>query len=235
MRAILWIISLSLYEILFSYLIISNKIIMFLHPKMKGFVYFSIIIVFFLILVEIRKLFLKRKNVTLDITVILFIIPLLASSLYIYKSEAKPKDKPVLIDMTKKDNKEVSEKQKSEDELAHLFKQTVENLNENLDANVGRQIELVGFIYVDETMGIDEFLITRLLMNCCAADAIHYGILSNYKDIFDFTAGDWVKVTGVIEKVEKYHKFRKKNMVVPYLRVKKIEKVKAPKSPYIYP
>lgn len=93
----------------------------------------------------------------------------------------------------------------------------------------GKRIEISGFVYRDPSLKADRFAVSRLVMNCCSAGAEPYGFLVESKAAKSLKDDTWVHVTGVIDKTR-----HDGNDIVRILATR-IDTIKAPKDPYVYP
>jgi uncharacterized repeat protein (TIGR03943 family) len=94
---------------------------------------------------------------------------------------------------------------------------------------IGKTVELSGFIYREPDMNPNQFVVSRIAMTCCSADAMPYGFLVEWSKAAHYEADDWVTVTGVIGLTE----YNDNEIIV--LDARKITKIDAPKDPYVYP
>jgi uncharacterized repeat protein (TIGR03943 family) len=65
-----------------------------------------------------------------------------------------------------------------------------------LSERAGTEVSLVGFVVRDKGMPVDEFLLTRFIVSCCAADALSVQIRVLGVPPGQFQEDDWVQVTG---------------------------------------
>ncbi|WP_428770636.1 TIGR03943 family protein [Treponema sp. HNW] len=69
----------------------------------------------------------------------------------------------------------------------------------------GWHIEITGMIFYDsQFMKENEFIPARLLMVCCAADLVPYGLICRYDNAHNLEKGKWVTVSGTLS-VGTYH------------------------------
>lgn len=107
------------------------------------------------------------------------------------------------------------------------FTDYINALNLYPDQLVGKKVEVYGFVYRDNTMKKNQFVIARYDITCCTADASIVGFLVN-------TTGDvppinkWIKITGKLntEEISGYPS--------PVLSISNYQAIEAPKDPYIY-
>lgn len=92
----------------------------------------------------------------------------------------------------------------------------------------GKKIRAVGFVYREEGMKADQFVLGRLSMTCCVADAGVIGFLIDTAESNLFKKDQWFQVEGTFE--------LKKNDYgdVPGLKIQNYKKVPALKNSYVY-
>jgi uncharacterized repeat protein (TIGR03943 family) len=83
------------------------------------------------------------------------------------------------------------------------FYQWIEELFVNPDKYAGYSIEMTGFVFKDpEILRPDEFVPARLVMSCCVADLLPFGMICKYEKIEELKADSWVTVEGMIHITE---------------------------------
>lgn len=97
-----------------------------------------------------------------------------------------------------------------------------------LDSFLGKEIEIVGFVYKDADLEDNQFVVARFGITCCVADASVYGIISTTSEIDEVEEDEWIKATGYISKINL------DDWDYPYLEISNIEKIGEPENPYIY-
>ncbi|OCT13898.1 TIGR03943 family protein [Paenibacillus pectinilyticus] len=97
------------------------------------------------------------------------------------------------------------------------------------DNFIGKQIELTGFVYREEQMETNQFVVGRFAVSCCSADASPYGVLIDFPTAQNYPKDMWVKVTGTIQNGH-YN-----GNDIFKIAATHIEKIAAPSSPYVYP
>jgi uncharacterized repeat protein (TIGR03943 family) len=92
----------------------------------------------------------------------------------------------------------------------------------------GRRIEITGFVALDR--GGTPYL-TRMVLNCCAADARPVKIgLTGHTPTTELPPDSWIEVTGTYTGRKK--KDPVNDGVIPYIKVDKVRQVPAPRDPY---
>ncbi|MBP1992503.1 TIGR03943 family putative permease subunit [Paenibacillus eucommiae] len=97
------------------------------------------------------------------------------------------------------------------------------------DNFVGKAMEIEGFVYREDNMGPNQFVVSRLAMQCCSADAEPYGVLVESSLATGFLKDTWVKIKGTIGKTT-YNE-----MEIMKLDAVRIEKIEKSETPYVYP
>jgi putative membrane protein len=108
------------------------------------------------------------------------------------------------------------------------------------DKYVGKKVAAVGRVYRDDKMPENSFFCYRLLMFCCAADAVPVGVLIEYDKAKTLKKGAWVRVEGILKSTDIKDPRLAKVMDLDDDRLAKIvaEKVEpttAPKQTFLYP
>ncbi|MFD1739226.1 TIGR03943 family putative permease subunit [Bacillus salitolerans] len=106
--------------------------------------------------------------------------------------------------------------------------QTMNIIDMNVDKFVGKQIEMVGFVYREENFTEDQMVVARFGLSCCVADASVYGTLSTGEMVKELNEDQWIRVTGTITKTI-YN-----DWTLPYIQIEQLEKIEQPDQPYIY-
>jgi uncharacterized repeat protein (TIGR03943 family) len=110
-----------------------------------------------------------------------------------------------------------------------IFMETLSTIDMFKENFFGKKIELSGFVYREDDFQPNQLVVGRFAVSCCSADASPYGVLIEFPNAKAFAKDTWVKVTGTIEKGH-YH-----DNDIFKVHAAKIEKIAAPKTPYVYP
>lgn len=240
-----------LYTFIIFFLYFSGMIKKMIHPRMYLFIILSGIILLLFFFTE-KIFFDNNKNKKVKITNILYLVPIF---LFIFVNSADIsnqliKNKGIDIGVNAKevseDNSEDNlnneeDNKDNEDEIEEdysnleiieltdkdfLFKGS--DISYNIDSYIGKGLKYTGFIYRDETINDNQFVVGRLAMTCCSADASLSGFLATYKNYNELKDNEWYEITAVIDKT-KYSGFE-----VAYLKIFEIKKVDKPSDEYIY-
>lgn len=110
------------------------------------------------------------------------------------------------------------------------FYNCMSEVYDHLEEYEGTPIEVVGFVFKDnDKFAKNEFVPSRMMMVCCAADMVPVGFLCRYDKAAKLETDSWVKVTGTIRQTEFDGK------VIPYIEAESVEKAQKPDDDYVYP
>ncbi len=111
----------------------------------------------------------------------------------------------------------------------------LDRIYSNPQKNAGKRITMTGFIAPDTLLGSNSFFIARMLISCCAADAMPVGFYCLPDTTFGIHEGDWVILSGVIEPRQIQLPWEEDMKTLPVLKVTRVKATKPPNRQYIYP
>lgn len=104
------------------------------------------------------------------------------------------------------------------------------------EAYLGREVTLTGFVNKDESISDGgRFLVGRMVMWCCAADAYMIGFIVLGGSPDSVSAGSWVTVRGTIGETQYVNPMNDETYTVPAVELESIEPMATPDSPYVAP
>lgn len=241
-NGIIWTCLLGMYASLFSYLLISGKISLYLHPKMNGYIAFMVAILSGIILVNIRNNSWKSKrknkikvgNLIFALPIVMFVVAnpsqldasMLNNKGYQVETTSKVTTQTVQPE-TNSSNPNTKE--------AQVFLEQMNKLANEGDQMMGQTVELTGMIYLQDDFTDQQFVLCRLMINCCAADGQVIGILCETDSPFTFASDQWVCVSGVVEATTYLDPTTQVEMEMTQIHVTDIKEVESPEEPYVYP
>ena len=105
----------------------------------------------------------------------------------------------------------------------------------SMDELIGQEITVYGFVYQEDSFPLDTILVSRLMITCCAADAMVVGFHVRVEDANDFSSDEWIQVTGTVQRfaMEMYGE----TYELPILTGGTVTRCEAPptEDAYIYP
>lgn len=102
-------------------------------------------------------------------------------------------------------------------------------LDIHLDRFIGKELELMGFVYREPDFDDNQMVVARFSMTCCVADAAVYGTMIETDDAHLYENDTWVRVSGTLTKGQ-YHEF-----TIPIVQMREIVLIDEPHQPYVFP
>ncbi|WP_373230291.1 TIGR03943 family protein [Cohnella sp.] len=109
------------------------------------------------------------------------------------------------------------------------FIETLTTIDLFRTAFIGKTIQISGFVYRENTMGAQQFGVSRFAINCCSADASPYGVMVKFGRANTLETDEWVTVTGKLE-TTMYN-----DIEIIQINVNKVVKITPPDEPYVSP
>jgi len=106
-----------------------------------------------------------------------------------------------------------------------------------------RHWRLTCFVYKDPKLAKNQFVMTRLVVACCIADATPIGIIAETPDALNFEDDTWLEVEGILQKriikdadkIQPVSNLEAAEDGTPYFVVTSWKRVSTPKDPYLVP
>ncbi len=105
-------------------------------------------------------------------------------------------------------------------------------IENNSERHIGKKMILEGFIYREPGFAPDEFVIARMYMICCAADAQITGLMCKGSKSTSLADDQWVRVEGILE-VQAY-KIDGEESLIPIIKISEVLPLATPENQYIY-
>lgn len=100
-------------------------------------------------------------------------------------------------------------------------------VHDDLSTYIGQQISFTGYVYRVPDIKDDQFILARdMYIDSNHLQSVVVGFLCSVSNAKDFNTGDWVKITGTIEKGEYLGE-------IPILNISSIEKTTAPENKFV--
>gem|GEM_PF-1052462 len=230
-------------------LLLTGDIQYFIAPKMLKFTYFTLLTFIVICLVHFFEILsdskadcfcgIHHKN-TISLSLILLIsLPIVTGNLFsnhvIGSSVAAKRGITYSENIVKKQAKKVESNQHQNREKINeivvedsMYGHFILDVQDNLDQYVGAKITYKGFVYRDKETKHNQVYVSRFAITCCVADAQVFGIMSEGEMTKSLKNDQWVKVTGIIEKVKKGKYY------LPLIKLENVEAVKPLAEPYVY-
>lgn len=245
------------FSTFFLYLILSQNVSLYVHPRNTPYLLFAGVAMFVIAIFLLLELF-SSKDTKSPLPLLFFLVPLILA----FFVPAEPFDTQsggyTALSLTTRandtnqtfsfGNNNLPSTEVSTEDLESLnrsykleleegkismndtnFARWLMEIYSNLDSYENTPIELNGFIYVDDTLSVDEFVLSRMMMVCCVADLEMIGILANYEDGKAIEPDSWISVTGTL------YKTKRDDAYIPKVKVEQISPVIPPRNQYVYP
>ena len=93
----------------------------------------------------------------------------------------------------------------------------------------GETASVIGFVYFDETLGKNQFFVSRFVVSCCAADGFAIAMPVEWPEAAKIEQDSWVLVKGSIKAITLNDK------VTPMIVAESVQPVSTPEQPYLFP
>jgi uncharacterized repeat protein (TIGR03943 family) len=99
----------------------------------------------------------------------------------------------------------------------------------DLTPYLNQEAKVTGFVYHDDRLTKDQFLLSRFVISCCAADAFAIGIPIQWSGANSLQENIWVEVQGPVQATE----FN--DQKTPLVIANRVETIREPEQPYLFP
>lgn len=106
---------------------------------------------------------------------------------------------------------------------------------DEMHALEGRTVTVDGFVHREASFSENEFLIGRMLMWCCAADAALLGFMTRVENHAVPGEDTWVSVTGTLTPRSFTNPHTGERYEVPYLSIESVSPAERPQFEYVFP
>jgi uncharacterized repeat protein (TIGR03943 family) len=103
------------------------------------------------------------------------------------------------------------------------------NYESDVSQFYGQRASVIGFVYFDEALGENQFLVSRFVVSCCAADAFALGMVVEWEEAAALPQDAWALVKGRVNSVTL------NGRVVPLIEAESVQIVPVPEQPYLFP
>jgi putative membrane protein len=93
----------------------------------------------------------------------------------------------------------------------------------------GETADVIGFVYHDPRLAEGQFLVGRLTVTCCVADAFAIGMVVEWPEAEQLKDNSWVHVRGPIQVLEL------DDVTLPLIVAESVKDTAPPAKPYLYP
>lgn len=93
----------------------------------------------------------------------------------------------------------------------------------------GQTADVIGFVYHNPDLGAGQFMVSRFIVTCCAADASGVALLVAWPQAADLAENSWVRVRGPVQAAQL------DGRPIPLIQAAAVEPTAQPEHPYMYP
>lgn len=115
-----------------------------------------------------------------------------------------------------------------------FYAAVIQDMRENLELYEGRLVSIDGFIFRHDNFSPEQFLVGRLLVDCCVTDALYTSIFTVYEGGEIFKQDSWVRVTGTVASVFYEDPWTGDSYTAPKLEAVEVRQIEKPLVQYIY-
>lgn len=109
------------------------------------------------------------------------------------------------------------------------FMETVTSIDFYMNNFVGKRVEISGFVYREDGMEENQFVVSRFAVQCCSADSAPFGFMVESSLGKNLKKDTWVSVTGTLGTTQYGG-----NEILK-IDATRIQRIEAPASPYVFP
>lgn len=100
---------------------------------------------------------------------------------------------------------------------------------EDVAGSIGEQANVIGFVYHDPSLPENQFMVSRFVITCCAADGFAVGMVVAWPEAASLPEDGWVAVKGPVEVTQLGGR------TLPLIRAESVEATEIPVNPYLFP
>jgi putative membrane protein len=103
------------------------------------------------------------------------------------------------------------------------------NRGNDVTTYLGETANVIGFVYKDHRLAENQFLVSRFVITCCAADGFAIGMVVNWEQAGTLNENTWVNVKGAVKP------YQLDDQPVPLIEADTVDIVEEPPQPYLFP
>lgn len=108
------------------------------------------------------------------------------------------------------------------------YMQILDGVYTNLTDVINKEITISGFVFREDGMNDNNFIIARSMITCCAADAAVAGFMCDFGSAGELKNDEWIEVRGILQQAT-YN-----DESLPVIMVKEFKKIDKPKNEYLF-
>ena len=203
-----------LLDIAICYLAFTGKIEFYIGKKMIKYAYITIVMLSMIVFFQFQNIFTFQRNSNLKLKLLPIILAIILGVISINNQKTfkhnelnkefkegnrRSIDKNSLYEHEMDYSVIRNENIKEETLIVNEYNSMVlEDIRINPEKYIGRKLEVDGFVCKESYLKENQFIIGRIIMNCCAADSKVVGIIGEYNKDYDLKENDKIIVKGII-------------------------------------
>lgn len=203
-----------LLDMAICYLAFTGKIEFYIGEKMIKYAYITIVMLSIIVFFQFQNIFTFQRNSNLKLKLIPIILAIILGVISINnqktfkhnelnkefkESKASNIEKNSLYEHELDYSEIMEDNIKEETLIVNEYNPMVlEDVRINPEKYIGRKLEISGFVCKESYLKENQFIIGRIIMNCCAADSKVVGIIGEYDKDYDLNENDEIIVKGII-------------------------------------
>lgn len=205
-----------LFASLCVYLLVTDRYLLYVTPKMKPYLIFVVVVLCFWTLIQLRYLlrpyYHQRfgHNLILLVPAIFIVMPnnpfnIADISVQFTVNNTLTQQRPKMVHKIKNNVSTPTQVEYGIDDINkriiipddERFYDIIATIYDHPQQYIGYQVEVKGFVYRDQrAMNDQQFMLARLLMVCCIADVSPFGLIASYEDLIELPEGGWYVMHG---------------------------------------
>lgn len=222
----MYFLTLCFLDMFLTYIVLTNKVDFYVGKKMIIYVFFAIVMISFMIIFQFPRIFTTKSSENILIKSLPLILTLL---LGIISLDNVGNFKHTLLnDKIVNTNHEHTY---NVDNYIKLINDRTIVINEDNAVilkeitmhpkkYLGYKIITDGFVCKENYLSNNQFILGKVVMNCCRADSEVFAITAQYNDINNLSENQLIKVEGIIDSTTIYNKG--KEYTIPLIIVNKL-------------
>lgn len=223
---LIYFLTLCFLDMFLTYIVLTNKVDFYVGKKMIIYVFFAIVMISFMIIFQFPRIFTTKSSENILIKSLPLILTLL---LGIISLDNVGNFKHILLnDKIVNTNHEHTY---NVDNYIKLINDRTIVINEDNAVilkeitmhpkkYLGYKIITDGFVCKENYLSNNQFILGKVVMNCCRADSEVFAITAQYNDINNLSENQLIKVEGIIDSTTIYDKG--KEYTIPLIIVSKL-------------
>lgn len=246
LNELFWFIILLGFSVYFSYLLLTGRIVYFIHPRMIKYAIISLVGITILTVYQFKKITSYNKGNKIKKGYAMFLLPLLLGFIVApngLNTSIADKKGISLNQFNSSGASNISDKDKNieylEDDTIKFNTDEYVNMMDDISTNFnkyrGKKILIDGFVYKEKSFKKNEFVVARFFLVCCAADTQIIGVMGKWKNTPSLKSGDWISVEGKIDYESSIDNDTKEKTQLPIVQIERVKKINKPDIEYVYP